>query len=138
VQDEILAPWEDVLDFASFAIRVPRAQLPNLVPILRAVPPTRVAELQAGGRRVWERFTYSSLGIAERMRACGGVDFTPANDGCQPRPGVPIPPRGPDQPSNQAFLADAAITGQDAVATLLQLLRARLARREAARDSRAT
>mmetsp|Transcript_13969 Transcript_13969/g.45781 ORF Transcript_13969/g.45781 Transcript_13969/m.45781 type:complete len:469 (-) Transcript_13969:196-1602(-) len=133
VQDEILTPWEDVLDFSSFAIRLPRSQLPNLVPFLRTVPPSRVAQLQAGGKRVWERFTYSSLGLAERRRACGGAEFTPAADGCRPRLGLPMPKRGGDQPTSQAFLADAAITGQDAVATLLQLLRARLAQREAER-----
>ena len=57
-----------MLDFDSFALRLPRAKLPRLAEELRAVPPERVAALQAGGRRVWERFTFSSLGLAEKRQ----------------------------------------------------------------------
>jgi len=123
VQDGILTAWEDVLDFDSFALRLPRAKLPRLAEELRAVPPERVAALQAGGRRVWERFTFSSLGLAEKRRMCGGTHFTAAADGCVPRLGAP------GGKHSQAFLASSAITGQDAIATLLQLLRARLLER---------
>ena len=42
VQDEILVPWENVLDFGSFGLRIPRAQLPRLPQILRAIPEERV------------------------------------------------------------------------------------------------
>ena len=42
VQDEILVPWENVLDFGSFGLRIPRAQLPRLPQILRAIPEVRV------------------------------------------------------------------------------------------------
>ena len=107
----------------SFALRLPRAKLPRLAEELRAVPPERVAALQAGGRRVWERFTFSSLGLAEKRRMCGGTHFTAAADGCVPRLGAP------GGKHSQAFLASSAITGQDAIATLLQLLRARLLER---------
>lgn len=112
-----------MLDFDSFALRLPRAKLPRLAEELRAVPPERVAALQAGGRRVWERFTFSSLGLAEKRRMCGGTHFTAAADGCVPRLGAP------GGKHSQAFLASSAITGQDAIATLLQLLRARLLER---------
>ena len=48
VQDEILVPWENVLDFGSFGLRIPRAQLPRLPQILRAIPEERVRQLQRG------------------------------------------------------------------------------------------
>ena len=54
VQDEILVPWENVLDFGSFGLRIPRAQLPRLPQILRAIPEERVRELQRGLVAVWE------------------------------------------------------------------------------------
>ena len=42
-------------------MRLERDQLPQLVDLLRAIPPARVAELQAELAKVWERFTYSAL-----------------------------------------------------------------------------
>ena len=54
VQDEILVPWENVLDFGSFGLRIPRAQLPRLPQILRAIPEERVRQLQRGLVAVWE------------------------------------------------------------------------------------
>ena len=61
-------------------MRVPRARLHELPAILRAIPPARVVQMQATLARVWERFTFSSLAIAERDRRCaedaGGRDCT--------------------------------------------------------------
>jgi hypothetical protein len=71
LQDEIWAPWEDTLDFNSFALRVPRSELHRLPQILRAVSEDRVREMQEVITRVWERFSYSSLGLAEAKRRCG-------------------------------------------------------------------
>ena len=68
VQDEILVPWENVLDFGSFGLRIPRAQLPRLPQILRAIPEERVRQLQRGLVAVWERFTYSSVARAAASR----------------------------------------------------------------------
>ena len=113
VQDNIVAPWEDVLDFSSFALRLNRSQLAELPQILRDIPATKVAAMQASLGRVWERFTYSSLAIAERRRRCGTEHW----DGCAPRL------------KRDRWVASAAITGRDAVDTLMHVLKLRLAER---------
>lgn len=107
-QDGVHTPWEAALDAPSYSIRVPRASLPSLVTHLRALPAERVAALQAGLRRVWPRFTYLGNVVAEMTR----------------RHEPPAGPRG---------RTIAAAARNDATATLLQLLRARLRLRHARR-----
>lgn len=108
-----------MLDFASYAVRIPRAELPRLPQILRDIPAEKVASMQHAMSRVWERFTYSSLVLAERGRrcspgplqddrACSALD---AEYGLGPH-GAPM---GPDR-----------VRGYDAVHTLMMVLKARL------------
>ena len=123
VQDEALVPWEDTLDLASFGLRVPRSELPRLPQILRAIPEARVRRLQRGLARVWERFSYSSLALAERSRRCGSPGWTARGDGCLPTPALG---------ASRGFLGDARLTGRDAVETLMHVLRAKLVKREQA------
>ena len=113
MQDDILTPWENVLDFSSFGVRLPRAQLHRLPQILRAIPPHRVAEMQLALGKVWERFTFSSLAIAERDRHCAAA---PASRDCRDMR------RGLSGRGGEA-------TGKDAIDTLMQVLHARLLRR---------
>ena len=110
VQDGILAPWEEVLDFSSFALRLNRSQLVALPQILRAIPKARVEAMRAALGLVWERYTYSSLAIAERRRRCGTRHWS----GCAPK----LP--------RDRWLASARLTGRDAVDTLLHVLAARI------------
>ena len=123
VGDGIRVPWEGTLDLAAFGLRVPRAQLASLPQILRAIPEARVRRLQRGLARVWERFTYSSLALAERSRRCGSPGWTARDDGCLPTPALG---------ASRGFLGDARLTGRDAVETLMHVLRAKLVKREQA------
>lgn len=118
VQDDILVPFENVLNFSRFAIRLPRAKLPQLPQILRAIPESRVAELQRGLSLVWERFTYSSLAIAERRRLCGKNGWSGEREGCRPT----------NRRRENAFLTNPNLKGVDALDTLLQVLKSRLDR----------
>ena len=110
MQDGILAPWEEVLDFSSFALRLNRSQLAEMPQILRAIPEARVEAMRASLGRSWERYTYSSLAIAERRRRCGTRHWS----GCTPK----LP--------RDRWLASARLTGRDAVDTLLHVLATRI------------
>ena len=123
VGDGIRVPWEGTLDLAAFGLRVPRVQLGSLPQILRAIPEERVRRLQRGLARVWERFSYSSLALAERSRRCGAPGWTARGEGCLPTPRLGV---------RSAFLGDARLTGRDAVETLMHVLRAKLVKREQA------
>ena len=122
VQDGILTPWENVLDFNSFAVRVARADLPMLPTILRNISAQRVDAMQAAMARVWERFTYSSLALAERDRRCQGVAGAMGN---------PQDRRACNAMEQELGLtSNASATGRDAVDTLMQVLLAKLLARE--------
>ena len=115
VQDEILTPWENVLNFTSFAIRLPRNQLHRMIDILKAIPQERIKAMQAKLSVVWERFTFSSLVKAEASRSC--TEQPGAHD-CRE---LQRQLRG----SN-----GQEVTGRDAVDTLMHVLNARLVERE--------
>ena len=110
VQDEILTPWESVLDFDSYAVRVPRSQIHRIPEILRDISPRRVASMQAALGKVWERFTFSSLALAERDRLCA---HAPHAEGCR-------------EMRRQLGGAGGAVSGRDALDTLMHVLYARL------------
>eukprot|EP00325_Prymnesiales_sp_UTEX-LB-985_P011016 CAMPEP_0174751872 /NCGR_PEP_ID=MMETSP1094-20130205/100732_1 /TAXON_ID=156173 /ORGANISM="Chrysochromulina brevifilum, Strain UTEX LB 985" /LENGTH=337 /DNA_ID=CAMNT_0015957417 /DNA_START=19 /DNA_END=1032 /DNA_ORIENTATION=+ len=113
IQDDILTPWENVLDFSTYAIRVRRADLPRLPQILRAISDGKVAAMQHALTRVWERFTYSSLVLAERERRC----LHGSTDQCR---------RVEDSFKLSPGRTGPRLTGKDAVDTLMQVLHARL------------
>jgi hypothetical protein len=69
--------------------------------------------MRAALGKVWERYTYSSLAIAERRRRCGTRHWS----SCTPK----LP--------RDRWLASARLTGRDAVDTLLHVLKLRLAAR---------
>ena len=48
--------------------------MPRLFEILRAVPPERVAAMQATLRQIWPRFSYIDTFAAERARRAAWVD----------------------------------------------------------------
>ena len=105
LQDGVHTPWESVLDAPSYALRVPRNQMHRLLDVLKAMTPAQITARQAALRRAWPRFSYLSVAAAESRRR-----------------GHRVPPEL------------AAVAQRDAVATLLQVLRAR-AQLRAARNA---
>ena len=104
LQDGVHTPWESVLDAQSYSIRVPRHRMHTLLEMLRSVPPAKITAMQAALRSAWPRFSYLSVATAESHRR------------------------------RQAVPAElAAVAKRDAVATLLQVLRARAQLRAARR-----
>lgn len=77
IQDGIYLPYENVLNYDSFAVRLREDEIPDLVKILRGFNETEVKFKQANVQKIWQRFLYrdSILLEAERQRnALGRVD----------------------------------------------------------------
>ena len=109
-QDDILTPWESMLNFEAYAVRIPRRDIHRLPDILRAIPADKVTAMQTALGQVWERFTYSSLAIAERERQCARE---PEGRSCK------------ELTTGLSGLGGKA-TGHDAIDTLMQVLQARM------------
>lgn len=73
-----LQPFEDVLPYPDFSVRLSLHQLPRLVPLLRAIPPVDVARMQQALARVhkafiWQRevggqaYNYTLASLRKRM-----------------------------------------------------------------------
>ena len=118
IQDAILTPWENVLNFSAYAVRIPRARMHELPEILRKIPDARVRQMQDALARVWERFTYSSVALAERSRRC--AEGPQSANACR-------------EITRSLKGRAAEATGRDAVDTLMQVLNARLIAKSASR-----
>ncbi|KAL5137596.1 putative glucuronoxylan glucuronosyltransferase F8H [Glycine soja] len=77
IQDGIFLPYENVLNYDSFAVRIPEAEIPNLIKTLRGFNDTEIEFKLANVQKIWQRFLYrdSVLLEAERQKtAIGHVD----------------------------------------------------------------
>lgn len=74
IQDGIYLPYENVLNYGSFAVRIPEDEIPNLIKILRAFNETEIEFMLANVRKIWQRFLYrdSILLEAERQKSMSG------------------------------------------------------------------
>ena len=116
IMDGIELPFENVLHYPSFSVRIAEADVDALPAILRAIPPARVAQLQAGLALVRPRFGYASLAHNE-LRLARGLGTEP-----------------------QAYmhaLAKANEQEEDALQTVLRVLLYRAASRRHSRTNRA-
>ncbi|KAL4428361.1 hypothetical protein ABPG75_002450 [Micractinium tetrahymenae] len=59
IQDGVQLAFESVLDFESFAIRIPQKDMHNVPRILEAVPEDRIVEMQQALGKVWRRWIYT-------------------------------------------------------------------------------
>jgi hypothetical protein len=62
IQDGVHQPFDDVLPYHEFALRLPQADIPRLDDILRSVTPTELALLQRGVRRFHRAFIWGTEG----------------------------------------------------------------------------
>lgn len=68
IQDGIHLPFENVLKYESFTVRVAEDDIPNLTTILRAINETEVDSMLAAIRGLWQRFTYHRAAKLEAKR----------------------------------------------------------------------
>ncbi|PIA53521.1 hypothetical protein AQUCO_00900245v1 [Aquilegia coerulea] len=77
IQDGIFLPYENVLNYESFAVRIREDDIPNLISTLRGFNETEIEFMLANVRMIWQRFLYrdSVLLEAERQKSrYGHVD----------------------------------------------------------------
>lgn len=74
VQDGIFLPYENVLNYESFAVRILEADIPNLINILRGFNETEIEFKLRNLQKIWQRFLYcdSILLEAERQKTAFG------------------------------------------------------------------
>lgn len=58
LQDRVRQPWEDLLHYPDFSIRVGKRELPRLVSLLRAIPDEDVARLMRESNAVYRAFLW--------------------------------------------------------------------------------
>ncbi|XP_031488186.1 uncharacterized protein LOC116256114 isoform X1 [Nymphaea colorata] len=73
IQDGIFLPYENVLNYESFAVRIPEDEIPNLIKILQAINKAEVEVKLQNVHKLWQRFLYrdSVLLEAERQKLGG-------------------------------------------------------------------
>ncbi|KAF7819004.1 putative glucuronoxylan glucuronosyltransferase F8H [Senna tora] len=68
IQDGIFMPYENVLNYDSFAIRIPEEEIPNLIKILRGWNVTEIKFKMANVQKIWQRFLYRDSVMLEAYR----------------------------------------------------------------------
>ncbi|PNH07497.1 putative glucuronosyltransferase, partial [Tetrabaena socialis] len=128
VADDVHAVFEGALDVDSFALRLPQAEVPRILEVLRSVPEKVVRAKQARLGRVWHRYRYASLpGLSAELRRAQA-----ANAAMAPPPPAPAPEgstaaaaaAAPPQWLPRPYDGDPA--EDDAFATILQWLHSRI------------
>ena len=112
VMDGILLPFENVLNYSAFSIRIAEADIPELPRILQSVPRERIAELQVNLHRVRARFGYASLATNEQRLSLSSKPNDPAL-------------------GDLAKLSASSEQEEDALQTVMRVLLYRAARRSA-------
>ncbi|CAH9127652.1 unnamed protein product [Cuscuta epithymum] len=74
IQDGVYLPYENVLNYESFAVRIHEDEIPSMINILRNINETEIEFKLANVKKIWQRFIYrdSVLLEAERQKALRG------------------------------------------------------------------
>ncbi|XP_006651086.2 uncharacterized protein LOC102700608 isoform X1 [Oryza brachyantha] len=68
IQDGIFLPYENVLNYNSFAVRIQEDDIPNLIRILRGINETQIEFMLRNVRQMWQRFFYRDSILLEAQR----------------------------------------------------------------------
>lgn len=71
IQDGIYLPYENVLNYESFAVRIREDEIPDMIKSLRGYNETDIESMLENVRKIWQRFLYrdSVLLEAERQKS---------------------------------------------------------------------
>lgn len=103
IQDGIFLPYENVLNYESFAVRIGEDDIPNMINILRGFNESEIEFKLSNVRKIWQRFMYREAVMleAQRQKAIYGLQEDWADEYSQ-------------------------LIDDDAVATILQVLHYKL------------
>ncbi|KAJ3674017.1 hypothetical protein LUZ60_006009 [Juncus effusus] len=68
IQDGIFLPYENVLNYESFAVRILEDDIPKLVTILKGYNETEIEHMLSNVRKIWQRFLYKDSILLEAKR----------------------------------------------------------------------
>ncbi|PNT78050.1 hypothetical protein BRADI_1g73000v3 [Brachypodium distachyon] len=68
IQDGIFLPYENVLNYNSFAVRIQEHDIPNLIRILGGINETQIEFMLGNVRQIWQRFFYRDSMLLEAQR----------------------------------------------------------------------
>ncbi|KAJ0982339.1 hypothetical protein J5N97_010594 [Dioscorea zingiberensis] len=68
IQDGIFLPYENVLNYNNFAVRIQEDEIPNLIQILQRINETEVDFMLANVQKIWQRFLYRDSILLEAQR----------------------------------------------------------------------
>ncbi|KAL6758371.1 exostosin-like glycosyltransferase [Haematococcus lacustris] len=138
IQDGVHVEFETLLNFTQFTVRVLEKDIPNLVNVLKSIPPASVRNMQRHLSRVFHRFrwafspqqrlaaqalTDSNLGLLEATRR-GKAEEAGPTSGRQLQRGLQQPQQGGAVRLPRPFRGDVAV--DDAFATIMQWLHSRI------------
>lgn len=68
IQDGIFLPYENVLNYESFAVRIREDEIPNMINILRGFNETEIEFMLENVKKIWQRFIYRDSILLEAVR----------------------------------------------------------------------
>ncbi|KAF7055411.1 hypothetical protein CFC21_062940 [Triticum aestivum] len=68
IQDGIFLPYENVLNYNSFAVRIQEDDIPNLIGVLQGMNETQIDFMLGNVRQIWQRFFYRDTMLLEAER----------------------------------------------------------------------
>ncbi|KAM0937662.1 putative xylogalacturonan beta-1,3-xylosyltransferase [Dioscorea sansibarensis] len=68
IQDGIFLPYENVLNYDNFAVRIRENEIPNLIQILQRINETEIESMLANVQNIWQRFLYRDSVLLEAKR----------------------------------------------------------------------
>ncbi|KAL8133449.1 uncharacterized protein LOC141712540 isoform X1 [Apium graveolens] len=74
IQDGIFLPYENVLNYKSFSVRIKEDEIPSMMNVLRGINDTEIDFMLENVKKIWQRFLYrdSMLLEAERQKTVFG------------------------------------------------------------------
>jgi hypothetical protein len=63
IGDDIELPFEDLINYADFVVRIPEKDVPQLGMILQRLPSAALRARITAMRKVWHRFMYNDVSV---------------------------------------------------------------------------